>query len=241
MEGPPDVAARVAAVRERIAAAARRAGRGPAEVLLVAATKDVDAGAIRAAADAGVTDVGENRVQEMLAKQDALRDDPSGSRLRWHFIGALQRNKVGQVVGRTALVHSVDGPRLALALARRAAAAGIVQEALLEVNVAGEPTKHGVPLEEVEAAAREVAGLEGLRLRGLMAVPPPQPDPERARPFFRALRAARDRVAARVSGAVELSMGMTADFEVAVEEGATIVRVGTAIFGPRGEAGDATA
>lgn len=228
-----DVGARLAAVRERIAAAARRAGRDPSDVLLVGATKGVSAETIRAAAAHGLTDVGENRVQEMRAQQDALAADPAAGSLRWHFIGVLQRNKVRGVVGRVGLVHSVDSPDLARALARRAVAAGLVQDALLEVNTSGEPTKHGVPLERVEDAALEVSALTGLRLRGLMTVGPLVGDPEDARPAYRALRAARDRAAHRVPGLVDLSMGMSGDLEVGVEEGATIVRVGTAIFGRR--------
>jgi hypothetical protein len=228
-----DLGARLAAVRERIAAAARRAGRDPGEVLLVGASKEVPAEAIAAAAALGLTDVGENRVQEMLAKQEALATDPASGRLRWHFIGALQRNKAKAVAGRVALVHGVDSPGLARALAARARATGITQDVLLEVNTSGEPAKHGVPLERVEAAALEVAALAGLRLRGLMTVGPLVGDPEDARPSFVALRAARDRAARIVPGLAELSMGMSADVEIAVEEGATIVRVGTAIFGPR--------
>jgi hypothetical protein len=220
-------------VRERIAGAARRAGRDPGDVLLVGATKDVPAETIRAAAAHGLTDVGENRVQELLAKQDALAEDPAAGGLRWHFIGVLQRNKVRAVVGRVALVQSLESPDLAGALARRAAAAGLVQDVLLEVNTSGEPTKHGVALERVEDAALDVAALGGLRLRGLMTVGPLVGNPDDARPAYRALRAARDRAERRVPGLVELSMGMSADVEVAVEEGATIVRVGTAIFGPR--------
>jgi len=232
-EPPSSLAGRVASVRERIADAARRAGRDPSDVSLVAATKDVPAELIGEAAAAGITNVGENRAQDLLAKRDSLARDARAASLRWHFFGVLQRNKIKQVVGRAVLVHSVDSPELARSVARAAQRAGLNQDVLLEVNVGGEPTKRGVPPEEVEAAARAIAGLDGLRLRGLMAVPPIVDDPQRARKWFRVLRQARDRVSPRVPGLVELSMGMSGDFELAIEEGATIVRIGTAIFGER--------
>jgi pyridoxal phosphate enzyme (YggS family) len=227
---PGEVARRLAEVRARIAEAARRAGRDEAEVRLVVVTKDVPPERVREALAEGACDLGENRAQEMLAKMAALADAAPAP--RWHFIGVLQRNKVRLVVGRAALIHSVDSVALGRAVAARARAAGAVQEALLEVNVAGEPTKHGVAPAEVGEAARALAAEPGIALRGLMTIAPAD-DPAAARGAFRTLRSLRDELAAELPGLVELSMGMSADFEAAIEEGATIVRVGTAIFGPR--------
>lgn len=211
-----------AQVRARIALAAGRAGRDPANVVLVAAAKDVAPERILAS---GVPDVGENRAQEMRAKQEALAAHP----IRWHFIGALQRNKVRSVVGRVELIHSVDSAALGRAIASRSAAvrAG-PQRVLIEVNLSGEASKRGVAPEELEAVVAGLRSEAGLDVRGLMTIPAPGEDPEESRPAFRMLRGLRDEV-----GLEHLSMGMSADFEVAVEEGATIVRVGTAIFGPR--------
>lgn len=227
-----EIAERLAAVRERIAHAAERAGRDPAEVLLVAVTKDVDPERILRAVAAGAADLGENRAQELVRKREALPDVPA----RWHFIGTLQRNKVRAVAGRVALIHSVDSVPLGESVARRAADSGSEQHVLVQVNVSGEGTKTGVD----PAAAAEVVGalraVPGLRVRGLTTIAPAE-EPEAARASFRALRLLRDELAGRYAEVRELSMGMTSDFEAAVEEGATIVRVGTAIFGPRHRAG----
>lgn len=208
------------AVLERIAAAARRAGRDPASVTLVGAAKTVDPERIVAA---GVADVGENKVQEMTAKQDALAGYP----IRWHFIGRLQRNKVKAVVGRVALIHSVDSIELAREIARRAADGGIVQPVLIQVNVSGETSKGGIGLDEMPSFLDAARPVEGIEIRGLMTIPAPGDDAA-TRAGFRALA-----VAAAAGGLAELSMGMSGDFEIAVEEGATMVRVGTAIYGPR--------
>lgn len=220
--GSPEAAA-AQRVRDRIAAACERAGRDPAGVTLVAASKTVAPERIAAA---GVTDVGENRVQEMLEKMEALRDPA----VRWHFIGALQRNKAAKVAGRVVLIHSVDSVGLGEAIARAAGRAGGVQDVLVEVNLSGERSKAGVEperLDDLLAALR----VPGLAVRGLMTIPAPG-TPEDARPAFRRLaELAHDR------GLEHRSMGMTNDFEVAIEEGATIVRVGTAIFGERAAAG----
>jgi pyridoxal phosphate enzyme (YggS family) len=213
------------AVLGRIAAAAARAGRDPREVTLVCVTKTVAPATVRAAASAGATDFGENRMQEARRKLDALSD----LACRWHFIGQLQTNKVKFLANRFRLVHSVDRPALAREIDRRAREIGHVQAVLVQVNVAGEAGKAGVPPEEAGDLCRFVRGLPGLRLEGLMTVAPEAPDPEDVRPVFRALRALRDRL---VPGGA-LSMGMSGDFEVGVEEGATLVRVGRAIFGPR--------
>jgi pyridoxal phosphate enzyme (YggS family) len=218
------IAANVRRVRERIAAAAARAGRDPAAVTLVAVAKLHPPAAVRAAVAAGVTDVGENYAQDLEAKAAQV---PGA---RWHFVGRLQRNKAAVLVRAGALVHSLDSLAGARALGRRAVAAGTVARALVQVEVDERGAAHGIgpaDLASFVAACREV---EGLELRGLMVMPAPTPEPEGARPAFR--RAAG--LAARLDpGMAELSMGMTADFEVAVEEGATLVRVGTAVFGAR--------
>ncbi|HEX9696035.1 MAG TPA: YggS family pyridoxal phosphate-dependent enzyme [Actinomycetota bacterium] len=215
---PPGLGA--PAVLERIAAAAVRAGRDPSSVTLVAAAKTVEPDRI---VEAGVGDVGENRAQELAAKQEALGAYP----IRWHFIGRLQRNKVRLVAGRVALIHSVDSFEPARAVGGRAVAAGLVQPVLIQVNLSGETAKAGVEPAGLGAlidAAREIDGIE---VRGLMTIPAPG-DEAATRVVFRSLAAA-----ARAHGLADLSMGMTGDFEIAVEEGATIVRVGTAIYGIR--------
>ncbi|HEX2236540.1 MAG TPA: YggS family pyridoxal phosphate-dependent enzyme [Actinomycetota bacterium] len=223
-----NVASNLAAVRARIEAAARRAGRGRDDVCLVAVGKTWPPGALQEALDAGVRDLGENRAQELRDKVAAL-----GDRARWHFIGHLQTNKVRHVVGVAHLVHSVDRVELARAVSRRAAGLGVEQAVLIEVNVAGEASKHGVAPEDAVELAAEVAALDRVRVRGLMTVAPWPDRAEDSRPVYAELARIGRAVAASVPGATELSMGMTRDFEVAVEEGATIVRVGEAIFGRR--------
>jgi len=195
---------------------------------VIAVGKTFPADAVAEAIEAGAIDIGENRAQELRDKMVAL-----GGRARWHFVGPLQTNKVRTVAGKVVLVHSVDRFGLAEAIARRAAAVGSVQDVLVEVNLAGEATKAGVEVPRAAALVEEVAKLDGVEVRGLMAIPPVTPDPERTRPYFKELAALRDEVAGRVPSASGLSMGMTRDFEIAIEEGATWVRVGEAIFGPR--------
>lgn len=219
---------RLAAVHERIASSAQRAGRKPDDVHLVAVSKTFPLDAVRAAIELGVTDLGENRAQELKQKVAAVGSGPT-----WHFVGHLQTNKVNQVAGAAALIHSVDRFGLAEALDRRCSALGIKQKVLLEVNVSGEATKNGVAPLGLIRLAEEVANLGSLEVSGLMTMAPLDPDPEASRPYFSELRELRDQVAGALSGATHLSMGMTRDFEVAIEEGATLVRVGEAIFGPR--------
>lgn len=219
----------VAAVRARIAAAAARACRSADEVSIVAVTKGHPLERAREAAAAGLLDLGENRVQEALAKQDAWPDAP----VRWHLIGHLQRNKAKLAAGRFALIHSLDSVRLADALESAATAAGIVQEVLVEVNVACEPQKSGVLPEEAPDLVRHAATLDHLRLRGLMTMAPYTPDSTVQRRAFRQLRELRDRLATSDLDLGVLSMGMSDDFEIAVEEGATMVRLGTVLFGER--------
>ena len=220
-----EVAGEVARVRDRIAAAAGRAGRRPEEVTLVAVTKGVDLARIREAVAAGVTDVGESRVQEAAPKVAALR-----AAVRWHLVGHLQRNKAGLAAGLFSVIHSLDTVRLAEDLSRHAPQP---VDALLQVNVAGEPQKFGVAPEGLAVVLRNTGQLPRLRVIGLMTIAPLHPDPEHARPIFRRLRTLRDE-AAKVLGTAlpHLSMGMSDDFEVAIEEGATLVRVGRAIFTP---------
>jgi len=229
-----DVAANVARVRERIAAAARRGGRRPEDVTLVAVSKGVDPARIVAAAAAGVTEFGENRVQEAGPKIAALQGRLAG-RARWHMVGHLQRNKARQAAGLFAVLHSLDDTALAAALDRHLAASARTLDALVQVNVAGEPQKFGIAPDRLPALLRELVGLPRLRVIGLMTIAPQVSNPETVRPVFRGLRELRDSVARLqlAPALVDLSMGMSDDFEVAVEEGATLVRVGRAIFGPR--------
>jgi pyridoxal phosphate enzyme (YggS family) len=219
-------------ILERIGRAAARSGRQPESVKLVAVSKTVGPQPIREAVAAGVTDLGENYVQEARDKVAAL----SGLAVSWHYIGHLQSNKAKYAVKIFDLIHSVDSLKLAGELNRQAQKAGKVQRILIQVNLAGETSKSGVTEADAPALARAVAGLEHVMVEGLMTMPPFFNAPERVRPYFRALQTLRDGIAAMQIPGVqmkELSMGMTGDFEVAVEEGATLVRVGTAIFGER--------
>jgi PLP dependent protein len=199
-------------------------------VRLIGVVKRVPAEVVREAVALGLEDLGENRVQEAKAKIAAV----GRSAARWHMIGHLQSNKAGAVVELFDRVHAIDGPGLARELSRRAVAARRTVPVLVEVNVTGEATKFGVAPEALEALLTEVARLPGLALDGLMTVGRPVAEAEEARPDFAKLRSLRDRAASNVGLSLpELSMGMSGDFEVAVEEGATLVRVGSAIFGPR--------
>lgn len=224
-----EFARRLEDVRARIRSACGRARRDPGSVVLVAVSKTIPAARIREAIAAGQTLFGENRVQEALGKME-----DAGAEARWHLVGRLQSNKAKQAVGAFELIHGVDGRALAVELDRRAAARGLMQPVLVQANLAAEPTKAGAGEDELLPLLEAVAALAHLDLRGLMIIPPPTADPESARPWFRRLRELRDLAAARLSRPLpELSMGMTDDFEIAVEEGATLVRVGRALFGPR--------
>jgi len=223
------VEAAYATVRGRIEEACRRAGRSSESVRLVAVSKTFPPATIRELLELGHGLFGENRVQEALPKMDLL-----GPAVRWHLVGHLQTNKVRQIIGRFELIHSVDSEKLAREIQRRAEFAGTRQPVLLQVNVAEEETKFGVIEEAVLPLVESIARMEHVDLRGLMTIPPPVEDPEAARGWFADLRELRDRCAERSGLALsELSMGMTDDFEVAIEEGATLVRVGRAIFGER--------
>ena len=220
------VAARLAAVRRRMAAATRAAGRAPEDVRLVAVGKSHPLSRILAAHAAGQEEFGESRAQELDAK--LAQDPPPG--LRWHFVGRLQRNKVRLVAGRVVLIHSVDRIRLAESIADHMTAVGGHQSVLIQVNVTGEPRKGGCRPEDVGPLAERIAQLPGLTATGLMAIPPLDGDPDAV---FARLRALRAQVAASHPDIVELSMGMSGDMEVAIANGATIVRVGTDVFGAR--------
>jgi pyridoxal phosphate enzyme (YggS family) len=228
------IAVNLETVYERIVQAAQRAGRDPAEVAIVAVTKTFGADAVRAVAAAGLTNIGENRVQEAEAKR-ALLGDLEG--VRWHLVGHLQRNKAGRALELFDFIHSVDSLELAAVLERRAAPQERIVPVLLEVNVGTEESKFGFPPREtvLYTAAETILALPHLRLEGLMTVAPLVDDPEEVRPVFRRLCALRTDLARRYPEApwTHLSMGMTDDYAVAVEEGATMVRLGRALLGER--------
>ncbi|HEY7726970.1 MAG TPA: YggS family pyridoxal phosphate-dependent enzyme [Candidatus Eisenbacteria bacterium] len=232
----PELTERLVAVRERIERACARADRRPGSVLLVAVTKGFPPEAVRAAIGLGVTDFGENRIQEAEAKIAAVSPRP-----RWHMVGHLQTNKARRAVELFDEVQSVDSGHLAEELSKRADRAGREVPCLVEVNTSGEATKYGVAPAEAPALIRRCGDLSALRLHGLMTIGPLGGGPEGARAAFRTLRAIRDAAAREglLAGDADLSMGMTEDFEIGIEEGATIIRLGTAIFGPR-PAGAAT-
>lgn len=217
-----DIRANLGRVQEAVARACARAGRSPDHVLLIAVSKTVEAERIRLAVAAGVAALGENRVQEARDKIEVL-----GRPVPWHLIGSLQTNKAKDAARLFDWIHSVDRLDLARELSRRAPSERGL-DILLQVNLGDEPQKGGVAPAEAKPLCEAVIGLPGLRVRGLMAIPPVTPDPDATRPYFRRLRALCDEL-----GLEHCSMGMSADFEVAIEEGATMVRVGTAIFGPR--------
>ena len=213
-------------VRNRIRAACERCGRDPREIKLVAVSKTVSPEIAAQAVSAGVTDIGENRAQDIAAKFAAI-----GDKVTWHFIGHLQRNKVKQIIGFVDLIHSLDSPALAEEINRRAAENNKIQKCLLEVNISGEASKYGLRPDEVFAFIKQVAVFDNLKIDGLMTIAPLGADENQARAVFRGL----NKLSADISGSglelKRLSMGMTDDFEVAIEEGAHLVRIGRAIFG----------
>lgn len=221
----------IAAVRASIAEAAAKAGRDANEIMLVAVSKTKPLAMVRIAYNLGVTDFGENRVQDALPKIAEFH--PAG--LRWHMIGHLQSNKVSKVVGAFDSVQSVDSLHLAQALNRHAEEQSIRLPVLLQVNVSGEESKEGVALAEAPEVARQIVALPQLDVRGLMTIAPLVENPEEVRPVFRGLRELRDRLREELPQCAwqHLSMGMTDDYQIAIEEGATIVRIGRAIFGER--------
>ncbi len=223
---------RINTIRNRIAAAAERSGRSPDSVRLVAVTKTVEASRVAAAIDAGVDAIGENYIQEARDKAAKL-----GTRqITWHFIGHLQSNKSNTAVRLFDLIHSVDRFKLAVELDKQAAKVEKCQRILIQVNTGNEATKSGASAEEAMALVQRISRLEHLKVCGLMTLPPFFDAPEKVRPYFRMLRELRDRIREEAIDGVDmevLSMGMTGDFEAAIEEGATLVRIGTAIFGVR--------
>ncbi len=224
-----EIAARLRYVRSQIEAAARKVGRDPGSVKLVAVTKMVEIDEIQEAAQAGVVAFGENYVQEGLKKIEKLKPVRE-----WHFIGHLQSNKVKYVLGIFDLIHSVDRLSLAEQIQKRAEQRGLTQQILIQVNISGEESKSGVERNETLSLVTRIKEFPGITLRGLMTMPPYFDDPEKSRPYFRILREIRDEAERKCSISLpELSMGMSGDYQVAIEEGATIVRIGTAIFGPR--------
>jgi hypothetical protein len=223
-------AARLAAVRAEVVRAAARTRRDPTRIHIIAVTKTFPPAVVETAFAAGLADIGENYVQEARSKRGAV-----GGGGVWHLIGTLQRNKVRTALGVFDRVHTVDSPALAQDLAREAERVGRKVPVLIQVNVAGEPTKHGVASEGIESLARTILACPALALEGLMTLAPAAADPERARPHFRRLRELRDAAENRLGVELpHLSMGMSDDFVIAVEEGATFLRLGRALFGPRG-------
>lgn len=218
-------------IQERIEKAALKAGRNPEEITLIAVSKTYPVSAIEQAIKAGSKDFGENRVQELVDKIEQVKED-----VKWHLIGHLQTNKVKYITGKVNLIHSVDSLKLAQEIQRQSLKQDVISNILIEVNVAKEESKHGVYLEEVEALIREIANLSHVRVQGFMTVAPFVEDPEMNREVFQKLyklsvdiqKQNIDNISTNI-----LSMGMSNDFEVAIEEGATMVRVGTAIFGKR--------
>ncbi|MGH7850006.1 MAG: YggS family pyridoxal phosphate-dependent enzyme [Thermodesulfobacteriota bacterium] len=227
-----DLAGSLKSVKKRIQKAAARAGRDAKDVKLVAVTKGVEPGRIIEAVKAGQLTFGENYAQEFRLKKEVI-DRTVVENVEWHFIGRLQRNKVKYLIGEAGLIHSLDSLSVAREIEKKALGPGTKVPVLVEVDTGGEAAKGGVRAEELEGFLASLREFPSIEVRGLMTMPPYFDEPERARPYFRALRGMRDKLKAAYPGLVELSMGMSGDFEAAVEEGATLVRVGSAIFGPR--------
>lgn len=224
-----NLSANLERVREKIEIAARKSGRSAEHVTLVGVSKLKPASLVKAALDAGLSDFGENYVQELVTKIDETGD----SRARWHYIGSLQRNKCKQIVGRVHLIHSVDRVELAKEIDRIAAAQSRPQDILLQIKIGGEESKSGVPLAEAAAALDAMMALKGVRVRGFMTFPPLYEDREDSRRDFRELVKFQKAVQKKYGGLEALSMGSSHDYQAAIEEGATIVRIGTEIFGER--------
>jgi PLP dependent protein len=219
-------------IQKTIETACRKSGRDPSEVTLIAVSKTFGADRIREALDAGIADIGESYVQEMSTKREELSDRD----IRWHFIGPLQRNKVKYIIDFIHLIHSVESLKVCQEIEKRAARIGREIEVLLEVNTSGEPQKHGVSPDDTLALFREISVFDHVHIRGLMTMAPFVDDPENARPSFALLRELKSRLLDDGVPAIQvrhLSMGMSSDYEVAIEEGATLVRIGSSIFGER--------
>lgn len=225
---------RISSIRKRISTAALRTGRKPHDITLISVTKTVHIEAIKEAVAAGLSIFGENRVQEAQGKIAACDSFFAGHRLHWHFIGHLQKNKAKYAVQLFDLIHSLDSITCAEELNRHAGKAGKIQEVLVEVKLSKEESKHGVLKEDLIALLSIAANLKNLKIKGLMTIPPFFVNIEEVRPYFMELRELKDKAVSAGFEMTELSMGMSHDFEIAIEEGATMVRVGSAIFGERG-------
>lgn len=226
-----DIEYNLSVVKERIAAALKRAGRAGNEVTLLAVSKTKPVSDIEEAIRCGIREFGENKVQELTDKYEQIKEP-----VRWHLIGHLQRNKVKYIIGRTALIHSVDSVRLAEQIEEEASKKNCICDVLIEVNAAGEESKFGVAPEALLSVVRDIAGLPHVHIRGLMTVAPFVEDPEENRPYFKKMHDLLIDIKSKNIDNVTmgtLSMGMSNDYEVAIEEGATIVRIGTSIFGER--------
>jgi hypothetical protein len=230
-----EIPSRLSAIRDRMERACRRAGRPPEDVTLIAVTKTRSVEEVASAVEAGVTDLGENRVQEAEAKYPALAslEARDGSPPRWHLVGHLQKNKVRKAVALFDRIHSLDSVELGHRIDRAAEEMGKLQPVLVQVDLAAEPTKFGLPEKELLDTLENLTGLRRLRVDGLMVLPPFLADPEGVRPYFRRLKKLGAEAFDHGLAGRELSMGMSHDFEVAIEEGATFIRVGTALFGAR--------
>jgi hypothetical protein len=227
-----DIRSNIEYITGRIREAAELSGRKAGDIKIVAVTKTVDVESIRQAFELGISSIGENRVQEMLKKHENLKQYP----LEWHMIGHLQRNKVKYIIDKVALIHSVDTAALAREINRRAIQKNIKAEVLLQVNVSGEESKFGLNPDQITVFMEQVKDLHNIHIRGLMTIAPYTDNPEEARPVFAKLREVFEGIRAAKYPGVDmdfLSMGMTGDYAVAVEEGANIVRIGTGIFGRR--------
>lgn len=221
----------IVSIKKKIAEHARASGRDPSDITLMGVTKTVDINRIKEACRNGLTDVGENYAQEFRDKYNELGD--LNNNINWHFIGALQKNKVKYLVGKVILIHSVDRLKIAEEISKRFAKEGISASVLIEVNNGEEETKEGVMIDDVERLLTEINKLENIDVKGFMTMAPYYDDPEDARPLFRELRNLKDSLCRRYTGLSHLSMGMSNDYHIAVEEGSTIVRIGSSIFGER--------
>ena len=232
------IAGNINNVNEKIAAAAKRSGRSPEDILLVAVTKTRSPEEISEAIKSGCLDIGENKVQEIIGKYDIVGANTEKTdkipNIKWHMVGHLQRNKVKYLIEKVDLIHSVDSIRLAEEISKKASEAGLVMDVLIQINPADEESKFGIDPEKTKDMVRLLCEeYPGIRVRGLMCMAPQVDDPEDVRGDFRLMKELFDEVRKNSSGIDILSMGMTNDYEIAVEEGSTLVRVGTAIFGPR--------
>lgn len=229
---PFDIPSNLEVIRQQITRACVKSNRNPSSVTLIAVSKTKSSSLIRAAYDSGQSDFGENYVQEMLQKQKELSD----LKISWHFIGHLQRRKVKEIVGQVKLIHSLDSEKLAQEIAKEATKKKLIQNCLLQIKLGDEETKSGTLPSEAAAFLKNCSSLTSIKITGLMTLPPPMPQPEQARPFFHKLRLLQEQLNQQTIypfPLTELSMGMSHDFPIAIEEGATLIRIGTALFGER--------